>query len=347
MNAAFRREGAGDAQRRGAYLPRMRPLLDLPKAHLHLHLEGAMRPTTLTELATTYGVEVPPIRGFGSFGAFAGTYLAAASVLQTPEDLARIVDEVVEDAALAGATWVEPAFYAPHHLERLGPTEGIYEIALDALAAAAERHGIAAGLMVASDRTVTPDIAVAQARIAAKLADRGVVSFGLANDESGWPPDPFAEAFAIAKGAGLLSTPHAGELAGPESVRGALDALGADRVQHGVRVIEDPELVRRLADEGICCDVCPTSNVLLSVVPTVEASALGPLLDAGVPCSVNADDPLLFGPGLLEEYELCRAQLGFDDERMAHIARCSIDASGAPDAVKRATRAGIDAWLTA
>jgi adenosine deaminase len=322
-----------------------RPLVDLPKAHLHLHLEGAMRPTTLAELAATYGVDVPPIRGFGSFSAFAGTYVAAASVLRTPEDLARVIDEVVEDAALDGATWVEPAFYAPRHVERLGPTEGIYEIALDALHAAAERHGLAAGLMVACDRTAPPDGALAQARIAARLADRGVVSLGLANDEALWPPEPFAEAFAIARDAGLLSAPHAGELAGPESVRGALDFLGADRVQHGVRAIEDPELVRRLADEGICCDVCPTSNVLLAVAPSVEACALGPLLDAGVPCSVNADDPLLFGPGLLEEYELCREQLGFDDDRLAHIARCSIDASGASDDVKQASRAGIVAWL--
>ena len=156
---------------------------------------------------------------------------------------------------------------------------------------------------------------------------------------------PFAEAFAIAVEAGLLSTPHAGELAGPESVRGALDVLKADRLQHGVRAVEDPELVKRLADEQICCDVCPTSNVLLSVVPAMEASALGPLLDAGVPCSVNADDPLLFGPGLLEEYQVCRDALGFDDARMAHIARCSIEHSGAPADVKASTLSAIDAWL--
>jgi adenosine deaminase len=130
-------------------------------------------------------------------------------------------------------------------------------------------------------------------------------------------------------------------------VRGALDALGADRVQHGVRAAEDPELVRRLADSEICLDVCPTSNLLLGVYPALELHALPVLLEAGVPCSVNADDPLLFGPGLLEEYELCRTELGFDDQRMATIARASIDASGAPDALKRTAVAQIDAWLRA
>jgi adenosine deaminase len=216
---------------------------------------------------------------------------------------------------------------------------------LDQLAESSARHGVAARLMLAADRTQSPAEAVEQAKIAARYADRGIVAFGLANDEAIWPPEPFAEAFAIAKEGGLLSTPHAGELAGPASVRGALDTLGADRVQHGVRAIEDPELVKRLADEQICCDVCPTSNVLLAIVPAMEASALGPLLDAGVPCSVNADDPLLFGPGLLEEYEVCRDQLGFDDARMAQIARFSIEHSGAPADVRASTLAGIDAWL--
>jgi adenosine deaminase len=303
-----------------------------------------MRPTTLAELADRDGTEVPPIEGFGSFAEFAGTYLAATRVIASPADLARLFDEVVEDAARAGAVWVEPAFYAARHTERLGPLEGVYELAVDALAAAAARHGIGAGLMVSADRTAPPEEALTLAGIATRLAGRGVVAFGLANDEAAWPPEPLAPAFRLARDAGLLATPHAGELAGPASVRGALDALGADRIQHGVRALEDPELVRRLADEGVPCDVCPTSNVLLSVAPTLEGCALGPLLDAGVRCTVNADDPLLFGSGLLEEYELCRDQLGFDDERLAAIARTSIEVSGAPEDQKAAALAGIEAW---
>lgn len=323
----------------------MRDLATLPKAHLHVHLEGAMRPGTLEELAERYGMPVPQTRGFGSFTVFAAMYLAACEVLRTEADLRRLVDEVVSDAATAGAVWVEPSMYAPHHNERLGTTDAVLDIVLDELAASAARHGIAAGLMVAADRTLDPADAVEQATLAVKWSDRGVVSFGLANDETLFPPEPFAEAFTIANNAGLLSTPHAGELAGPDSIRGALDALGADRIQHGVRAVEDPDLLRRLVDEGTCLDVCPTSNLLLAVFPDLSSHSLPTLLEAGVRCSLNGDDPLLFGSGLLEEYELCRHDLGLTDEQLAFLARCSIESSGAPADVKAQGLAGVDAWL--
>jgi adenosine deaminase len=324
-----------------------RDLLALPKAHLHLHLEGGMRPATLAELAAKYGMEVPVVRGFGSFPMFADMYVAACGVIQAEEDLRRLIDDTLDDAKAAGAIYIEPSFFIPHHRERLGPDEYVLEIALDALAAASERTGVAAAFMIAGDRTRAPEEAVTQARLATKYVGRGVAAFGLANDEAPWPPEPFAESFAIAREAGLLSTPHAGELSGPESVRGALDALGADRIQHGVRVIEDPALVERLVAEEICLDVCPTSNVLLSVVPDLESHPLRQLLDAGVRCSINADDPLLFGPGLLEEYELCRTELLLSDEQLAAIARSSLLASGAAYRVREKGLADIDAWLAA
>ena len=323
----------------------MRDLATLPKAHLHLHLEGAMRPETLAELADQAGIPVPEVRGYGSFGAFADMYVAACDVLRSMDDLRRLVDEVVEDAALAGAVWVEPATYLPQHNDRLGPDEAVLEVLLDELAASGERHGIAAGLLVAADRTLDPRVALAQARIAVRYADEGVVAFGLHNDEVGFPPEPFADAFAVARKGGLLSAPHGGELEGPAWVAGALESLGADRIQHGIRVVEDPELLARLADADVCLDVCPTSNVMLGVVPTVAEHPLPTLLDAGVTCSLNADDPLLFGPGLLEEYELVRAELGLDDGRLAAIARSSILASGADDAVKADATRAVDAWL--
>ena len=322
-----------------------RDLRTLPKGHLHLHLEGSMRPSTLAELADVAGIPVPEIRGYGSFTAFAGTYLAACEVLRTPADFERLVYEVVEDSVLGGAVWVEPSFYAPHHRARFGADEDIIDMVLDAAATAAARLDVGVGVMIAAERTVDPAIAVEQAQIAAKRTDRGVVSFGLANDEAIGPPEPFAEAFAIAKDAGLISAPHAGELAGPASVLGALDALGADRLQHGVRAIEDPELVRRLADSAIVLDVCPTSNLLLSVYESMAEHPLPQLLEAGVQCSLNADDPLLFGPDMLEEYELVRQELALDDAVMAAIARASIDGSGAPESLKASARRGIDEWL--
>jgi adenosine deaminase len=326
---------------------RMRDLAALPKAHLHIHLEGGMRPATLTELAAHCGIEVPATRGFGSFSAFAGMYVAACGVLRQPDDVARLVTETVEDAADAGATWVEPAFYLPRYQGLFGSTAAVLEAVIDAGQKASAATGVGVGWMVSADRTVDPAEAVELAQLAVTWAGRGVVSFGLANDEDGWPPAPFAHAFALAKAGGLLATPHAGELAGAHSVRSALDDLNADRIQHGVRAVEDPELVRRLADEGVCLDVCPTSNVLLNVVPSLDAHPLPALLDAGVRCSLNGDDPLLFGPGLLEEYNLCREQLGLDDAALAGIAKASLEASGAPVALKRAGTAGVDAWLAA
>jgi adenosine deaminase len=324
-----------------------RDLRALPKAHLHVHLEGAMRPSTLQELCRRYHLVVPTIDSYGSFTAFAATYLAACATLRTEEDLRRLVSEVVEDAAGAGAVWVEPSSYIPHHRPFFGSQQAALEIILDELAQTATRLGIGAGFMVAADRTLDPADAVAQAHLAEAYRDQGVVSFGLANDEAGRPPELFSDAYRIARQAGLLSTPHAGELAGPESVVGALDALGADRIQHGVRAIEDPDLVARLASSPVCLDVCPSSNIMLSVFPSLDHHPLPALLDAGVRCSLNADDPLLFGPNLLEEYQLCRNAFGFDDNRLAFVARCSIDASGAPPALKLDGLAAVDRWLAA
>ncbi|MDQ2724119.1 MAG: adenosine deaminase [Actinomycetota bacterium] len=324
-----------------------RDLLALPKGHLHLHLEGAMRPSTLAELAATHGIDVPPIRGFKSFTAFAGMYAAACAVLATEADLRRLVREVVEDAADDGVTWLEPSFYSPRHQSAFGSNEAAIEIVLDELAAAGNACGIGTGLIIAADRTEDPAESSTLATIAVSLAERGVVGFGLANDEANWPPGPFAAAFAVAVDGGLMSVPHGGELSGPESVVGCIEDCRAARVMHGVRAVESPDLVAHLAERGICLDVCPTSNVLLGVVPTLEAHPLPALLDAGVRCSVNADDPLLFGPGVLDEYRLCRDRIGLDDTRLARVARCSLEDSAAPRGLVAAGVAAIDAWLAA
>lgn len=322
-----------------------RDLTELPKGHLHLHLEGAMRPETLRELAAAHDLEVPPIRGFRSFGAFAGMYDAACGVLRSESELRRLVREVVEDAARDGVWWVEPAFYSPRYRDRFGSDQAAIEIVLDELAVAGRALGVGTGLIVAADRTAAPAQAVGLAEVAVRLRPAGVVGFGLANDEAGWPPEPFGPAFRIAVDGGLISAPHGGELEGPASVVGCLDACGARRVMHGVRAVEDPELVARLVAEGICLDVCPTSNALLGVVGSIEAHPLPALIDAGVRCSINADDPLLFGPGILEEYQLCRDRLGLDDARLAAVARWSMEASGAPPALVAEAVAAIDRWL--
>jgi adenosine deaminase len=325
----------------------VRDLAILPKAHLHVHLEGAMRPGTLHEIARGYGIPVPETRGYGSFQAFSGLYRAAEAVLRSEDDVRRVVREVLEDAAADGAVWIEPQMYPGRYLPALGSPGDVLDLIIDEGQVSASRLGIGFGLMLSADRNSPPEDAEAMAALAAERAGRGMVAFGLAADEATYPPEPFAKAFAIAREAGLKSVPHAGEHGGPESVRGALDALGAERLEHGVRAIEDPDLVRRIADEGVCLDVCPTSNLMLSVVPDLARHPLKQLLAAGVRCSLAADDPLLFGPGLLAEYRLARDTLGLDDEQLAFLARCSIEDSGADLDRKNAATARIDSWLAA
>jgi adenosine deaminase len=323
-----------------------RDLRKLPKAHLHVHLEGAMRRTTLTELADRHGLPAN-LEGDGSFASFIALYRAACEALRGPEDLSRLVHEVVEDAAADGVIWIEiSAWVSSAHAQRLGMRDQV-EV-LDALLEAgrwAERKsGIGVAFIVSANRTRPPSEAVELARLAAKHAGDGVVALGLADDETLGAAELFGEAFAIARDAGLIRAPHAGEHGGPGSVRSALDVLGAQRIEHGVRSVDDPDLLRRLADDGVTLDVCPTSNVVLRVVPTLADHPLPRLLAAGVPISLNADDPLFFGSGILAEYELGRRSFGLDDRMLAHIARCSILASGAPQQVKSAALAGIDRW---
>ncbi len=325
----------------------MRDLTMLPKAHLHIHLEGAMRPRTLDELAAESGREVPPVRDFDGFAAFAGMYLAACQMLDTEARLRRLVREVVEDAAADGVVWIEPALYPPRYRDAFGDERTVVEIVLDELTSTGDHFGVGTGLIVAADRTEDPAEAVELARLAASLAGQGVIGFGLANDETCGPIERFAPAFSIALDAGLLSVPHGGELLGPASVAACIDACGAHRVMHGVRAVEDPELVKRIADLGICLDICPTSNVELSVVPCLAEHPLPLLLDAGVMCSLNADDPLLFGPGILEEYQLCRDELGLDDVALAQVATWSLEASAAPNDLIDRHVGAVEAWLAA
>jgi len=306
-----------------------------------------MRMATLRERATHYGVEVPPIAGYGSFAEFADLYQAACAVMRTADDLRRLVREAVEDAADSGAVWLEMATRPAIHGGKFGGVDDVLEALLDAARVAGSELGVGVGALVTADRTRPVATALEEARLAAAYAGSGVVSFGLANDELGHPPEAFAEPFTVARAAGLLSCPHAGELEGPASVWGALHGLGADRIQHGIRAMEDPGLLRHLADAGVCLDVCPTSNACLGVVPSIEEHPLPHLLEAGIRCSLNADDPLFFGASLLEEYEICRSRLGLSDEQLASIARWSIQSSGAPDALKASATAGVDAWLAA
>ena len=324
-----------------------RDLLTLPKAHLHLHLEGAMRISTLSELAERHSIPLPPVGTYTSFTEFSALYQAACAVMRTHDDVRRLVREVIEDAAASGAVWLEMGVRPPIHRGKFGGDAEVLETMLDEARVVGDKLGVGVGALMTVDRTQPLAIAFEEAELAVAYAGAGVVSFGLANDEVGHPPETFAEPFALAREAGLLSCPHAGELEGPASVWGAIDALGADRVQHGVRAIEDEALMHRLAADGVVLDVCPTSNACLGIFPSIADHPLPRLLDAGIRCSLNGDDPLFFDASLVQEYELCRDRMGLSDEQLALIARTSIEGSGAPADLKATALEGIDAWLAA
>jgi adenosine deaminase len=335
-----------------------RSLARLPKAHLHLHLTGAMRHATLVELAGRHGIRLPTaltdewppqLSGVDERGwfRFQRLYDIARSVLKTAEDVRRLVAEIAEDERAEGSGWLEVQVDPDGYAARFGGITATLELVLDAAATAAAATGVGIGVIVAANRTKHPLEARTLARLAGQFAGRGVIGFGLSNDERRGPPHEFARAFRIAEQAGLLLVPHGGELVGPASVAACLDDLHADRIGHGVRAAEDPALVKRLAAEAVTCEVCPSSNVALGVAAAPAQVPLRTLMEAGVPVALGADDPLLFGPRLTAQYEIARYVHGFTDAELAVLARMSVASSAAPEPVRARLAAGIDAWLAA
>ncbi|MFK0232144.1 adenosine deaminase [Streptomyces vinaceus] len=334
----------------------VRDLTLLPKAHLHLHFTGSMRPSTLLELADKYGVrlpdaltagEPPRLRATDERGwfRFQRLYDAARSCLREPEDIRRLVREAAEEDVRDGSGWLEiqvdPTSYAP----LLGGMIPAVEIILDAVEAASRETGLGMRVLIAANRMKHPLDARTLARLAVRYADRGIVGFGLSNDERRGMARDFDRAFAIAREGGLLAAPHGGELTGPASVRDCLDDLHASRIGHGVRAAEDPRLLKRLADRQITCEVCPASNVALGVYERPEDVPLRTLFEAGVPMALGADDPLLFGSRLAAQYEIARRHHAFTDAELAELARQSVRGSAAPEDVQDKLLAGIDHWL--
>jgi adenosine deaminase len=333
-----------------------RPLTALPKAHLHLHLTGAMRHPTLVELADKRGIRLPPaltedwpprLSGTDERGwfRFQRLYDIARSVLRTPEDMHRLLTETAEDDRAEGSRWLEIQVDPSGFAARFGGITAMLELVLDAAAAAASATGVGIGVIVAANRTKHPLEARTLARLAVQYAGRGVTGFGLSDDERRGPAHDFTAAFRIAKRGGLLLVPHGGELAGPASVAACLDDLQADRIGHGIRAAEDPAVVKRLAAGGVTCEVCPSSNVALGLAARPSQVPLRALFEAGVPVALGADDPLLFGPRLAAQYEIARDAHGFTDGELADLARMSVLSSVAPEPLRVQLLAGIDDWL--
>ncbi len=323
---------------------------------MHLHFTGSMRHPTVVELAESQGIWLPDAltdewppqlsaadeRGWFRFQRL---YDIARSVLRTEDGVRRLVLEAAEDDAREGSRWLEIQVDPSGYAAKFGGITAFTDLVLDAAREASAATGVQVSLLIAANRTRHPLDARTLARLAVQYAGRGVVGFGLSNDERRGEALSFAKAFEIAERAGLIAAPHAGELRGPESVWSCLDGLAAQRIGHGVRSVEDPQLVAQLADTGVTCEVCPTSNVALGVYASLEDVPLRTLFDAGVPLALGADDPLLFGSRLLDQYTAAREVHGFTDPELAELARMSVRGSAAPDDVRKQLLDDIDGWL--
>jgi adenosine deaminase len=332
-------------------------LATLPKAHLHIHFTGSMRHETLLELAARDGLHLPdPLvsewppqlsaadeKGWFRFQRL---YDVARSVLRTEDDVRRLVREAAEDDVLDGGRWLEIQVDPSGYAARFGGITAFTDLVLDAVATASRDTGLGMAVVIAANRTRHPLDARTLARLAAQYAGRGVVGFGLSNDERRGSTPEFAAAFRIAERAGLRLVPHGGELRGADHIRVCLDALGADRLGHGVRSVEDPAVLERIVDSGVALEVCPVSNVALGVYSDLTSVPLPQLLDAGATVALGADDPLLFGSRLEGQYATMRAAHDLADDQLAELARMSFRASCAPDDVKKLALADIDAWLS-
>ncbi len=334
-----------------------RDLRTLPKAHLHLHFTGSMRHTTLLELAERDGIVLPdslvsewppPLSAADEKGwfRFQRLYDVARSVLRTEDDVRRLVREAAEDDLRDGGRWLEIQVDPSGYGGRFGGITTFTDLVLDAVREASADTGLAMAVVIAANRTRHPLDARTLARLAAQYADRGVVGFGLSNDERRGVTTEFAPAFAIAERAGLRLVPHGGELLGPGSVRTCIESLHAHRLGHGVRSAEDDTLLAEIVDRGIALEICPVSNVALGVYSDLTSVPLPELLAAGATVALGADDPLLFGSRLAAQYATMRAAHELSDETLAELAGMSVRASCAPDETKAALLADVADWLS-
>jgi adenosine deaminase len=301
----------------------------LPKTELHLHALGALRPATVVEWARRRG---HPILAAAERGAaegyrwehlsqFVEFFMGLFGLVTRPEEFERATFEVLEDAARQGVRYAEVRWTPTSHESRGATVEGMWD-GMEAGRLAAERaHGIVARWVVDFPRGLGTEVAERAAEVAVATRGRGTVGFDVAGDERAVAADPrFAPAFARARRGGVAALAHAGEGAGAESVRGALDHYGAVRIGHGTRSVEDDALLRRLAREGVPLEVCPSSNEALRVVRTVAEHPVRRFLDAGVPVCVSSDDPSLFGTDVLREHVRLHREAGLT---LAELGRCA------------------------
>jgi aminodeoxyfutalosine deaminase len=282
-----------------------------PKIELHVHLEGAVRPAALLDIASRNGLDLPEhdvdalteLYRFRDFDHFIELWMMTTHVIRTAADFRQVVVSYAQEAAAHGAVYIEGIFTPAERVLGGASWDEVFAGFCDGADEARETTGVEVRLTPDIPRGFGVESALETARYSVKYRDRGVVALGLGGRETGFPPEPFAPAFRIAKEGGLGSVPHAGETEGIASIRGALVALGADRLRHGIRAVDDPALLAEIAERGVVCDVCPISNIRTRAVDTIENHPLPAMLAAGVSCSISTDDPAMFDTDLTRDYD--------------------------------------------
>jgi adenosine deaminase len=323
----------------------------IPKAELHLHIEGSLEPEMTFRLAGKHGVKlkhgsVEALRrayDFADLQSFLDLYYAGADVLRDAEDFHDLTRAYLERARADGVVHAEIFFDPQTHTDRGIPFAAVLDGIHGALAAGERELGISYRLILCFLRHLSEEAAFATLAQAMPYRDR-IAAVGLDSSEVGHPPAKFARVFAAAREAGFLAVAHAGEEGPPAYVREALDLLHVARIDHGVRSEEDPALCERLAREQVPLTVCPLSNLKLRVVRSLGEHNLKRLLDKGLCVTVNSDDPAYFGGYIAENYRATAAALGLGREDVARLARNSFTASFLDPAAKRAWHERIDAY---
>ncbi|GAB3694555.1 adenosine deaminase [Saccharopolyspora tripterygii] len=316
----------------------------LPTAELHIHIEGTLEPEMLIELAGRNGVELPTsdldeLRAkydFSDLQSFLDLYYANLPVLSTDQDFYDLTSAYLARAERAGVRRAEIFFDPQVHLANGVRLGAVFE----GITGALSDSPVSTDLILCFLRDKGPEAAAEMLRHALPYRER-FIGVGLDSAEVGHPPAPFADVFQRAAAEGLHRVAHAGEEGGPDYVRDALDVLGVERIDHGIRAMEDPELVARLREEQIPLTVCPLSNVALRAVDKLSDHVLPAMLDAGLLVCVNSDDPAYFGGYVDDNFAALRSELGITEDQLKTLARNSFDASFATEQQKSAWKAEI------
>ena len=324
----------------------------LPKAELHLHIEGSLEPELMFALAARNKVAIPfasveDVRAAYSFSNlqdFLDIYYAGADVLRTEEDFRDLAAAYFDRAAADGVVHAEIFFDPQTHADRGIPFQVAADGLLVGMAETDAKHGLTSKLILCFLRHLDEEAAFATLKAAEPWLDR-IAGVGLDSSELGHPPEKFARVFAAAGDMGLKRVAHAGEEGPPEYIWQALDLLGVGRIDHGVRCMEDERLVERLVDERIALTVCPLSNVKLRVFPDLRAHNLGRMLERGLCVTINSDDPAYFGGYIGDNYALTQDALGLRDDQMVEIARNSFRASFLDEAGRRRYLDAVDTFV--